>query len=190
MGLKGRENVELLIAACQRGDRDALRTLYEAYKDRVYSIAVYYFHGDEAMAGDITQQVFLKLIIDIGQFRGESSFPTWLHRMTMNTCIDASRRRKPMEPIVETRPPRALIGEGAQQRALEETELTDAVKAAVQSLPEPFRLAILLRYFDDLSYEEMAQALACSMGTVASRLSRGHRLLAEKLMSLRGGVGE
>jgi RNA polymerase sigma-70 factor (ECF subfamily) len=75
-----------------------MRAPYGVYKDRVYSIAYYFFHGDEAAASDVTQQVFLKLITGIGQFRGDSEFSTWLYRLVVNACRDASRRRK-REPV-------------------------------------------------------------------------------------------
>src|SRR2546429_9711868 len=80
------------IAACQQGDRDALRLLFEAYKDRVYSIAVYSMGGDQAAAGDVTQQVFLKLMTRIGQFRGDSEFATWLYRLVVNQCLDERKK--------------------------------------------------------------------------------------------------
>src|SRR5687767_16032666 len=80
------------IEACRRGDREAFRVLYEAYKDKVYSMALYFFHGDAATAADITQHVFLKLLGSIGQFRGESGFSTWLYRFVVNACVDRTRR--------------------------------------------------------------------------------------------------
>lgn len=86
-----------IIESCRRGDRDAFRALYETYKDKVYSIALYFFHGDASAASDITQQVFLKLIRGIAQFRGESGFSTWLYRLVVNACMDAARRAKPRE---------------------------------------------------------------------------------------------
>src|SRR5947207_15636870 len=82
------------IAACQQGDREALRVLFEEYKDRVYSIAIYSLSGDEMAAADVTQQVFLKLITRIGQFRGDSEFATWLYRLVVNTCQDEHRKQK------------------------------------------------------------------------------------------------
>src|SRR5215510_16374746 len=87
-----------VIRACQQGDREAFRLLFEAYKDRVFSIAVYSFSGDEAAASDVTQQTFLKLMSSISQFRGESEFTTWLYRMVVNACIDEQRRRKRFLP--------------------------------------------------------------------------------------------
>src|SRR5690349_2162876 len=75
-----KESIDLrTIAACQQGDRAALRVLFEEYKDRVYSIAIYSMSGDEMAAADITQQVFLKLMTRIKQFRGDSEFTTWLY---------------------------------------------------------------------------------------------------------------
>ena len=82
------------IAACQQGDREALRTLFEEYKDRVYSIAIYSLSGDEMAAADVTQQVFLKLMTRIQQFRGDSEFATWLYRLVVNTCRDEQRKQR------------------------------------------------------------------------------------------------
>ena len=84
-----------VIKACQHGDREAFRLLFEAYKDRVFSIAVYSL-GDRAVADDVTQQIFLKLFTAIKQFRGDSEFTTWLYRMVVNACHDERRRTKRM----------------------------------------------------------------------------------------------
>src|SRR5436190_3229150 len=92
VSLSDREISAEIIESCRRGDRDAFRALYEAYKDRVYSIALYFFHGDSGTASDATQQVFLRLITGIGQFRGESDFRTWLYRLVTNVCMDGARR--------------------------------------------------------------------------------------------------
>jgi len=165
-----------ILAACRTGDRDAFRSLYDTYKDRVYSIALYFFHGDRAAAGDASQQVFLKLLTQIGQFRGDAEFSTWLYRMVVNTCVDMTRRRKRTTDLSDTLPAPAR-----QHEEIEQRQVVDAVQAAVAELPEKFRIAVLLRHFDDLSYEEMAAILNCSAGTVASRLSRGHRMLAVRL---------
>ena len=83
------------IEACRHGDRSAFRQIYEARKDRIYSIALYFFRGDAATASDVTQQVFLKLMTDIQSFRGDSAFSTWLYRLVVNTCVDTARRARP-----------------------------------------------------------------------------------------------
>jgi RNA polymerase sigma-70 factor (ECF subfamily) len=179
---------ERVIKDCQQGDREAFRLLFEAYKDRVFSVAVYSFHGDRTAAADVTQQIFLKLMTSIGQFRGESQFSTWLHRLVVNTCIDEQRRRKHhlgfseavgLRPTGEPKPP---------ERRYERKELADSVKSAISELKPKFRMPVLLKYVEGLSYEEIADALGCSKGTVASRLNRGHKELARRLAHLRDQV--
>ena len=83
-----------ILEACRRGDREAFRALYEAYKDRVYSIAFYFFHADPDAAAEVTQQVFLKLMREIVRFRGDAAFSTWLYRLVMNACVDHMRGRR------------------------------------------------------------------------------------------------
>src|ERR1700752_4709101 len=89
-----------VIEACQQGDRDAFRILFETYKDKVYSIA-FYSVGDRSIADDVTQQIFLKLFSAIKQFRGDSEFTTWLYRMVVNACMDERRRRRRLLPFGE-----------------------------------------------------------------------------------------
>jgi RNA polymerase sigma-70 factor, ECF subfamily len=176
-----------IVAACRSGDREAFRALYELYKDRVYSIALYFLHGNIPAASDVTQQVFLKLMTNIGDFRGDAEFSTWLYRLVVNACMDAGRRRK-SDPVASDRSHLELLaGPASQEDDYARAQTAHSVRAAVSALPPKFRIAVLLRYFDDLSYEQMAQALHCSMGTVASRLSRGHRMLAERLKGLKHG---
>ena len=92
----GREVIE----ACQRGDRDAFRALFEAHKDRVYSIALRY-SGNPGAAMDIAQDIFLKLWSSIGKFRGEASFDSWLYRMVVNRCLDHQRRGRRLIPWLD-----------------------------------------------------------------------------------------
>jgi RNA polymerase sigma-70 factor, ECF subfamily len=186
--LSDREVAAEIIESCRAGDRDAFRVLYELYKDRVYSIALYFFHGDEAAANDTTQQVFLKVITAIRQFKGEAAFSTWLYRLVVNACQDAARRSKSAGIAMDSTRLEGIAGTGSHEDDYEREQLALSVRAAVSSLPPKFRIAILLRYFDDLSYEQMAQALHCSMGTIASRLSRGHKMLAEHLIRVTGAA--
>jgi len=175
-----------IIECCRQGDRAAFQALYQAYKDKVYSISLYFFHGDAAAASDATQQVFLKLITGIGRFRGDSEFSTWLYRMVINTCLDSAKAGRRRElPVDEVAWGKIAAPESAEED-LVRAEVAGKVQAALSSLPPKLRLPVLLRYFEDLSYGEMAEALNCSMGTVASRLHKGHKLLAEKLAKLHG----
>jgi RNA polymerase sigma-70 factor, ECF subfamily len=177
-----------VIAACQRGDRDSFRLLFETYSDRVFSIATYSLGGDQAAASDVTQQVFLKLMTAIRQFRGDSEFTTWLYRMVVNTCIDEQRRRRRFLPFAESTPVSRMVDRRPQEKHLARTEIADSVQAAIAELRPKFRLPILLKYIEGLSYEEIAAVMGCSKGTVASRLNRGHKALAIRLVHLRDEV--
>lgn len=188
---------ERLIEACRQGDREAFRQLFELHKDRVWSVALH-FIGEESAARDITQQVFLKLFTVINQFRGQSGFSTWLYRLTVNACLDEQRRRRRFlsfdffrtgddsgEANSMEQLPKQLEQSPAQENCHAQLELSAAVKSAVRELKPKLRIAILLKYFEGLSYEEMARVLGCSAGTVASRLNRGHKELARRLQHLR-----
>ena len=176
-----------LLEACRRGDREALRALFEATKDRIYSIAVW-FAGDEAAAKDVTQEVFLKLFSSIGKFRGESAFGTWLYRLVVNVCLDERRRQRRLVHLDSEEKTLRASGVGPQERHFASRQRREAVQAALAQLSPKLRLPLVLRYLEDLTYEEIARVLGCGKGTVASRLSRGHRELARRLDALRGSL--
>lgn len=174
-----------MIEACRQGDRDAFRDLFEAHKDRVYTIAFHYT-GNEAMARDVSQQVFLKLFTTINQFREDSHFTTWLYRIVANACTDEHRKRRrfvPFSPEIEVR---HMTAQGSQESRFHRKEVAESVRTAISELTPKLRLPILLKYVEGLSYDEIAQALDLSIGTVSSRLNRGHKMLAHKLSHLRG----
>ena len=187
-----------LIEACQCGDREAFRELFEAHKDRVWTVALR-FTGNESAARDVTQQVFLKLFTSIAGFRHESNFKTWLYRMVANECMDEFRKRRRLMPLDFFRPDSGAERdedcggaemndwrqEPLQEERLTRLEVSEAVLAALAQLKPKLRMAIVLKYFEDMSYEQMAEALGCSMGTVASRLNRGHKELARRLAHLK-----
>lgn len=185
--MEKREVDPCVIDACRRGDRAAYRLLFDACKDGVYSTALAFFHGDAVTAEDVTQEVFLRVFTGIGQFHGRSGFRTWLYRIVLNSCIDERRRRRPTVALerAESHPG----GEDPVECAAR-SELSQEVQAAVAALGAPLRAAVLLKYFGGLSYQEMAEALDCSTGTVASRLYRAHQALARRLAHLRQGADE
>ena len=173
-----------VIEACQRGDRDAFQVLFETYKDKVYSIAVYSFGGDKSIADDITQQIFLKLFTAIRQFRGESEFTTWLYRLVINACMDERRKRRRLLPWGDSSTHHPTEKKPQEERYAR-LELAQAVQQAIGELKPKFRLPILLKYIEGLSYDEIANVMGISKGTVASRLNRGHGQLAKRLSHLR-----
>lgn len=173
-----------VIEACQQGDRAAFQLLFETYKDKVFSIAVYSSGGDRATADDVTQQIFLKLFTAIRQFRGDSEFTTWLYRLVVNACLDERRRRRRLLPWGETVAVRNTSDKKPQEKQFARLEVQEAVQAAIGELKPKFRLPILLKYIEGLSYDEIATVMGCSKGTVASRLNRGHSQLAKRLSHL------
>lgn len=160
-----------LITACKQGDSEALRHLFTHHKDRVYRVALACL-GDTSAAEDITQEVFVTLPERLRGFRSEATLSTFLYRVTVNLCRDELRRRQRAgRPIPTSEPPDALAG------VLERREL----HTALASLPEELRAPLLLRYFEELSYDEVAETLSLAPGTVASRLHRGLKRLAHLL---------
>ena len=183
--MSDRQTEAEMIEACKQGDREAFRDLFEAHKDRVYTIAFHY-SGNEAMARDVSQQVFLKLFTTIHQFREDSHFSTWLYRIVANACTDEHRKRSrfvQFSPAIEVR---HMTEQGSQEARFHRREVAESVRGAISELTPKLRLPILLKYVEGLSYDEIAQALDVSIGTVSSRLNRGHKMLAQKLSHMRG----
>jgi RNA polymerase sigma-70 factor, ECF subfamily len=176
-----------VIKACQHGDREAFRLLFEAYKDRVFSIAVYSL-GDKTLAEDVTQQIFLKLFSAISQFRGDSEFTTWLYRLVVNACLDERRRSKRFVAWGDTVAMTNPHDKKPQEKQYARREIAEAVQGAIGQLKPNFRLTVLLKYVEGMSYDEIAAVMGCSKGTVASRLNRGHSELAKRLGHLRNAV--
>ena len=177
-----------VIEACQRGDYDAFRQLFEAQKDRIYSIALR-FSGDKSSAMDIAQDTFLKLLSSIREFRAEASFESWLYRIVVNSCLDHQRRKRKLTPLIGNvveflRAP----AENALHNLLR-SEIERDVQSGVDKLSAEQRIVVVLRYTEGLSYDQIAQILGCSPGTVASRLNRAHKILERRLAHLRAGRG-
>jgi len=126
VNLSDREISAEIIELCRRGDRDAFRSPYEAYKERVYSIALCFFHGDQAAAGDATQQVFLRLMNSMGKFRGGSDFRTRLYRLVLNVCLDDARRHSSRREDPEARLANLAVA-ASRDQVLPQTEIAGAV---------------------------------------------------------------
>ncbi len=175
-----------LLAECRNGSRKAFESLFLANQKRVFSVALNFFGGRHDLAEDVTQQVFLKIFNKIGDFRAEAEFTTWLYRITVNACLDEQRKTHRFFSIEN------FFGEfrvrKMQDEKFEQREISDEVQKAIATLKPKFRLPILLKYSEGLSYEEIAKVLDCSIGTISSRLNRGHKMLAQKLDHLKGKI--
>lgn len=179
------DTAKQLIEACQRGDPEAFRALFEKHKDMVYSVALRY-SGDAAAAQDIAQDTFLKLFSTIGSFRGESNFEAWLYRMVVNRCFDQKRKTRRLVSLLDgVIDARRTPEDSALDEVLRE-EISAHVKSVVEGLSPEQRMVVVLRYTKGLSYEEIASILGCSAGTIASRLNRAHRVLERRLARVAG----
>jgi RNA polymerase sigma-70 factor, ECF subfamily len=172
------------VEAWTGGHEEDFRTLFEGYKDRVFSLA-FHFTGDAPLARDITQEVFLKVLSQIGEFRGQSQLTTWLYRIAVNACMDEFRRRRRFVPLAHAANRHFTSLGSSQEEELVQRQVRQAVQAAVVRLRPKLRFTVVLRYVEGLSYEEIAAALGCSSSAVAARLNRSHRILARQLATLR-----
>lgn len=177
-----------LAARARAGDQDAFERLVLDNQNKVYSLAVRLV-GDQEEAADLAQEAFLKAWQNLPSFQGESSFSTWLYRVTTNLCIDWLRRQKRRQ---ETAPAVSLDDEEAgwaepadweqdPHRKLEQSERGRALARGLERLPEYQRRPLVLRELSGLSYQEIAQALDLDLGTVKSRIARA-RLALRKIL--------
>ncbi len=169
------ELVELVLA----GEQDAFEVLVERYKDAVQNLA-YRMLGNVTEAEDVTQEVFVRAYTQLATYKSAHKFSTWLLSIASHLAIDQLRRRRflalPLEdvPFLEWIADR---GTGPEQSALQGEE-HDEIQAYLQRLPSKYRAVILLRYWYDLSYEEIATALHLTPALVKARLHRARELLA------------
>jgi RNA polymerase sigma-70 factor (ECF subfamily) len=192
-----------LVRACQDPGSDrfevAFEELYGRYRDRVYSIA-YRITGGAADAMDVVQEAFSLLFRKIADFRGQALFSTWLFRIVVNCSIDfvrQERARRRHAAAGTHRPDGTADGAGEPTdggdldpaTCAASSELGTHVHASLQKLSPKLRAILVLRYLEGLSYEQLADALAISMGTVKSRLARAHLALEHVLRGTLAAYG-
>jgi len=180
-----------LVARVQKGDRRAFDLLVLKYQHRILSL-VGRFISDFAEAQDVTQEAFVKAYKASPNFRGDSAFYTWMYRIAVNTAKNhlVSRGRK--TPTQDVDPDDAeFFGEYSPMKdidtpdgLLQRDQLRDVVFKAIEDLPEDLRMAITLREMDGLSYEEIAEAMECPIGTVRSRIFRAREAIDKKMQPL------
>lgn len=175
-----------LIRRHLEGDSQAAQALIGKYQDMVYGLA-WRMLGDGEEARDAAQDIFLSALDALPGFRGEYAFSTWLYRIAVNGCIARSKlrkRRSATEVSVDGRSLQAQYpadGSPSSLDLVERQERDDSLRRAVAELPEVYRTVVVLHYFQDLAYEEIARVLSIPEGTVKVRLFRARRLLQRKL---------
>jgi RNA polymerase sigma-70 factor, ECF subfamily len=176
---------ELVISA-QGGDRAAQKSIYKLYRERIHNL-VFYSLGDAVFAEDVAQAIFLKIFRALPDFRFESSLATWIYRIALNECLNQNRRTGAQYVPLD-----AILGSGDEIDTTllpdlehERSQRQEIIQQAVLELSPKLRTVVVLKYMEGLSYEEIAQVLDCSIGTVASRLNRALSGLESRLKPLR-----
>ena len=190
--MSDREIDRQLVARAQQGDRQAFNLLVEKYQRKLARL-LSRFIRDPAEVEDVTQEAFIKAYRALPAFRGDSAFYTWLYRIGINTAknyLMAMGRRAPTSTEVEAEEAEGF-DEGEQLRdintpesVLLSNEIAETVNATIESLPEELRKAIQMREIEGMSYEDIAAAMDCPIGTVRSRIFRAREAIAEQLRPL------
>lgn len=178
-----------LVRRVQRGERGAYDLLVLKYQHKVVKLVMRYL-GDPADAEDVAQEAFIKAYRALPQFRGDSAFYTWLYRIAINTAKNAlaARHRNPVTYDLDVQgndEAADMIGKLKDPETPEGLALTEEIRtivnAAIGELPEDLRTAIVLRELEGMSYEEIAAAMDCPVGTVRSRIFRAREAIDRKL---------
>ena len=185
------DNDQQLVQRVQKGDKAAFDLLVRKYQHRVLKL-VGRFVSDAAEAEDVAQEAFLKAYRALPAFRGDSAFYTWLYRIAINTAKNTlvSSRRRPVDFDLDLQDPeqhdrQALLKDAdTPEGVLLTDEIRGVVERALEQLPEDLRTAIVLRELEGLSYEEIAEAMDCPVGTVRSRIFRAREAIDKKLKPL------
>ena len=188
----------VLVKRVQRGDKTAFDLLVRKYQHKVVKLVLRYVRNP-AEAEDIAQEAFIKAYRALPQFRGDSAFYTWMYRIAINTAKNslASRDRSPIAYDLDLNDPEESHSvqtklqdpDTPEGMALTE-EIRQIVNSAIEALPEELKTAIVLRELDGLSYEEIAAAMECPVGTVRSRIFRAREAIDKRLREVfEGGLG-
>lgn len=178
------EQEKLWVAQALRGDQRAFMQLVDAYKTPVYNLC-YRMLGHAAEAEDAAQETFVRIYTHLKAYDPQQKLSSWILSVASHYCIDRLRRRRirwlSLDDLVQTRP---LAGDAArEEETVMERESCAEVRDMLQTLPADYRLVIVLRYWQDLSYSEIAQVVGSTESAIKSRLHRARRMLAERLLA-------
>ncbi len=186
-----RQSDQLLVDRVKAGEKHAFDLLVMKYQQRLVNLITRYVH-DHSEAMDVAQESFLKAYRALPNFRGDSAFYTWLYRIAINTAKNhmVAARRRPLAYSEDIDDPEryewhaSLQDTDSPERQAMGDEMRATVEKAIGSLPEDLRTAIMLREIDGLSYDEIAQAMDCPVGTVRSRIFRARDAIDKSIRPL------
>lgn len=185
------QQIESLVQRAQQGDARAFAALVDKYQDSIYNYVARMLH-DRTEAEDVAQEAFVRAYQALPEFRGASSFQTWLYRIASNLAIDAARRRGRRSTLSLEEPVSTDDGDVSRQfpdeqpgpfEQVRSSEIQQTVREAIAELSPKLRAVIALYDLQGLSYQEIADILGCPVGTVKSRLFNARNQLHDKLMA-------
>lgn len=180
-----------LLDLCRQGDAHAFETLFRKYQTYVYNIGLGMLSNSED-AADVTQETFLRLHRSLDSFRGDASFSTWLYRVTVNLCITELRRKSRTRfqflDDLSHDDDAALSEEvgPSPEEAMALEEDRKVVHQVLRTLPPDYRAIMVLRHFQQLAYEEIAQVLGLSLSQVKTRLFRARKMFKDRFQAYAG----
>ena len=183
---KAERTDEEWVGRCLAGDRESFAPLVDRHKERVFWLVLRIAGREEAE--DLTQEVFLRAYRALSRFRGESLFSTWLYRIARNVALSHLRKRSGKGEALSLDEEgeekiHLLAGGGADpEKAFEERDAAERVRALVERLPEPYRTTLTLYHLHQLRYEEIAGVMGTPLGTVKTNLHRARRKLREMVL--------
>ena len=189
--MSGKQADAILVRKVQQGDNAAFDVLVRKYQHKILKLVMRYVR-DASEAEDITQEAFLKAYRALPKFRGDSAFYTWIYRIAINTAKNflVAAKRRPLDYNLDLQDPAQyemqarLKDIDSPERMMLTEEIRTTVNRAIDKLPEDLRTAIILREMEGMSYEEIAQAMECPVGTVRSRIFRAREAIDKRLRPL------
>ncbi len=179
-----------LVERVQRGDKRAFDVLTLKYQHKIVGLVSRYLNdADEVI--DVTQEAFIKAYRALPRFRGDSAFYTWLYRIAINTAKNhlVSRSRRPPDTDIDVDgefqgDSVVLRDVGGPENAMARDQLEEVIFSAIDELPEELKVAVTLREFEGLSYEEIAEVMECPVGTVRSRIFRAREAIEKRIAAI------
>ncbi len=173
-----------IVKRARDGDEKAFEYIVKKYQNKVANL-IFKIIGDQDIVEDLTQEVFLRVMESLKDYKFGSAIYTWIYRITVNICIDEIRKRQRSRAFsldnIVSQNPKSEPSYSPVEKTFERREMREIIENAISKLPAEYKTVIVLREFEDLSYEEIAKILKIRIGTVKSRIFRARKLLAEYL---------
>lgn len=184
---KGGSSVNIdksILKRCKQNEKDAFAELFKFYQNYLFKLCFSYVHNEQE-ALDMLQEIYIKLYRNISKYDDKYPFHPWIRRVAVNTCLNEKRKNTlsciPLDNGNDISLEEQLASVDDTEQEIEKHEMTLIVKKHIDSLPEKQRMVVILRYYEDLSYEEISELMKIPLGTVKTDLYRAKNALKDRL---------